>query len=889
MSRFGQARTWLRAVLFRGNAEREMHAEMAAHIAQAAERFVARGMSERDALYAARREFGAASVIQEQARDTRGGRWVNEITTDVKYAMRYFARTPLTSLTIVFTLLLGIGLNAAAYSFGQGYLYNPPPGIPNDASLLALRGTERYDGRLQKRSFSFPELQDYAAQPVFASVAGWATTSLVMDFGDGDEGITGAVGMYVTPNYFSTLNLRLAAGPGFLQSRFDDINNAELTTVVTYAFATSQYGTAASAIGKRLRVNDAIVTIVGVAPRRFIGVEPFTSRRLLFLPLSAFPIIEHVNASAYSSADSSLFRAVARVRPDVDVRSVQPIVANIATRNLASRPAEEHISDRTTFAPRLRGLGDVDTRPGQAVAVTLSFALLDLLILLVCLTTVSSLLVGAAVTRRHEIGVRLALGASRWRIVRQLLTETSILALLGAAGGLALYVMLTRAAFVARMPIDVAPTWHAALFTALFAVSVTMFCGLSPALHATRQGLSDVLKSSSLGATSRSRMQRLFVVAQIAFAQPLLVLLGMNIVSFYKETGSPTDTKMADKLIVADFNRYAGRDHAQNDAAIAAISRRLSGVPGVLGVILRPNSVSMYTARPIESTGLNTSNKSFALRVNNVTTEYLELLGIKVVAGRTLIPADTLDNVQRLIVRADFASRVFGGGNPIGRRVCSYACTRKSDTMEVVGVVAMSAPGLNKDDRQVQAFTLRTASESPSLLIRTNVNAGAVVPAIRAIARAEAPRLPIVAVQTMAELDAKEQETLVQVSSATAGAGLLTLLLGCIGLYAVVALAVGQRRREIGIRIALGASPSEVITLFFKGGLRLSAIGLAIGLILSAAVIRMLSGPMRGIDANPVVVATAIATIVLLVASVATWLPARKAAGVDPLSALRAE
>lgn len=363
----------------------------------------------------------------------------------------------------------------------------------------------------------------------------------------------------------------------------------------------------------------------------------------------------------------------------------------------------------------------------------------------------------------------------------------------------------------------------------------------------------------------------------------------MNIVSLYKQTGSPTDTILSDKLIVAQFNRYAGRDYAQNDVAIAAISRRLSGVPGVSGVILRPNSVSMYTARPIESTGFNSSSKSFALSVNSVSTEYPELLGINVVAGHTFISADTMDNVQRLLVRADFASRVFGGGNPIGRHVSIDAYSRKPDTMEVIGVVAMNTPGLGDDERKVQAFTLRTASESLSLLIRTNINAGVLIPTIRAIARAEAPKLPIVSVKTIAELDAKEQETLVQLSSATAGAGFLTLLLGCIGLYAVVALAVGQRRREIGIRIALGASPSEVITLFFKGGLRLSVIGLAIGLLLSAVVIRLLSGPMRGIDANPVMVATAIATIVLLVASVATWLPARKAAVVDPLSALRAE
>ena len=209
--------------------------------------------------------------------------------------------------------------------------------------------------------------------------------------------------------------------------------------------------------------------------------------------------------------------------------------------------------------------------------------------------------------------------------------------------------------------------------------------------------------------------------------------------------------------------------------------------------------------------------------------------------------------------------------------------------MVVIGVVAMTARGLSEDGRGAQAFTLSSASDSPSLLIRTSVNVGAVIPTIRSIARFEAPRLPIVSIQSLAEIDAKEQKTLIQVSSATAGAGLLTLLLGCIGLYAVVALAVGQRRREIGIRIALGARPAEVIALFFKNGLQLSVIGLGIGLPLSAAVLRILASRMGKAEGNPVTISATIAVIVLTVAALATWLPARRAASVDPLTALRAE
>ncbi|MEO7359411.1 MAG: ABC transporter permease, partial [Gemmatimonadaceae bacterium] len=713
MSLFGQTTAWLRAVLRRNAAERDMQLEMAAHLEQAAARFVAGGMPERDAVHAARREFGAISVIQEQARDSRGGRIVNEITTDIRYALRYFARTPLTSLTIVFTLMLGIGVNAAAYSFAQGYLYNPPPGVTTNASLVLLQGTERESGRLQTRSFSYAELREYAAQPVFSAVAGWTSSRVVLDFGDGAESAVATSALYVTPNYFSALNLRLAAGAGFVQTKFDENSDAEMTTVINYAFALSQFGTVASAIGQKLHVNDAIVTVAGVAPPRFMGAEPNTGKRLLFMPISALGTVEHLGSSVFTSPDSALFRAVAQVKPGVRLRAVTPIVANVAARHVAAKQPDKALRTGTTTAPRLRGMNDVTTSTQQTIVVTALFGALDVVILLVCITTVSSLLIGAAVSRRHEIGVRLALGASRWRIVRQLITETAILAWLGAAGGLALCYALTRAAFATRLPIDVVPTWHAALFTATFAVAIALLCGLSPALHATRQGLSDVLKNSSLGATSRSRLQETFVIAQIAFAQPLLVILGMTVVSLYAQVRRPNDVNLADNLIVAQFDP---RNSARNDGALDALARRLAAVSGISAVVSRPEMVSLYKARVIEPTGALSTEKPLAIRANYVSTGYMEQFGIKLLAGRTFISSDTwqsvrplvvrtdrggtsilpdaVQGVRPLIVRADFAKKAFGGGNPIGRRLCVFSCTQKSDTLEIVGVVAANWQGL---------------------------------------------------------------------------------------------------------------------------------------------------------------------------------------------------
>ncbi|MEP6834933.1 MAG: FtsX-like permease family protein [Gemmatimonas sp.] len=890
MSVYGEARAWLRAVMLRRRAEREMHEEMTAHIEQAAARFVARGMSERDALHAARKEFGNVALIQERSRDSRGGRWVDNLRADVRYALRHFARTPLTTITILFAMLLGVGGNAALYSVMQPLLFRTPPGVPNDPSLVMIRGTEGPSGRIY-RELSYPELLDFAAQSVFAAVAGFRAADVAVDLGSGAEDILSVRTNYVTPNFFNVLGAKLAAGPGFMETRYDAHELAELTVVVDYKFAVKQFGTPAAAIGKTARVNGVLVTIVGVAPKRLVTM-PHGADRNFWIPVSALPAIEHTSANIFASDDSSAFRSIARLAEGQTVVSAMPVVRNLAARHFAARAPVQTGASKVQKADadviRLRGNLEVGSDPSETLWGAAAVVALDLLILLVCTTTVSSLLVGAAVTRRHEIGIRLALGASRVRIVRQLLTETLVLALAGAIGGLLLFTVIRRL-LEARMEVEVASPWSTVGFTAAVALFTALLSGLSPALHATRQGLAQVLKNSSAGATSRSRLQRVFVIAQIALAQPLLVSLVMFMIFVSGEFRTAQGKVDAERLLVVRFDAWSARGKTGGLERIPAIIRRLESTAGVRAVI--PQSANSFPRTYIELASANVGGAASpsGTRVQVMPAEipsgYFRAMDVEVLSGREFIVADSASPFTPIIVSSRFVHDVLEDGPAIGRRFYRRIGPWM-DTLQIVGVVAAEH---GRDNLEQMFMRLRTMRRPEALLIRTIVPAASVIPTVRNIVRNEAPMLPVVTLETVAQQNRNSRSDFFQISMASAAGGLTTLLLGCVGLYAVVALAVGQRKREIGIRVALGAQQSQVLELFFLNGLKLSLIGLFIGLPLSATSLHLLATQVGMPRSNMMFVTAIVALMVIGVASIATWLPARKAANVDPLVALRAE
>lgn len=895
MSAFGRARAAFRALSARRVLERDMDAEMRDHVAQATERFIARGMSEPDARLAALREFGSMAAIQEDARDARGGRWLESIAGDLRHARRQFARTPLLALTILLTLTLGIGVSSAAFGIVWGIFTRPAPGVPDDRTLVTIRGIDVTEGRRSARALSWAELVEHARRPEFTEVAGWWGSVVVADMGARLLGTAHV--QFVTPNFFRTLGVRVHSGRAFVQSRFDDSSSPELTAVIGHQFAVAQFGLAEAAIGKTIALNGTSVEIVGVAPPRFLSPFGEGEIRTLWLPVSAWPVIDRAEGAFVTRSEGTFF-SVARLARSVSLEqatsAAQVVAAGVGAAQATTDPAR---ALRTVTADVVRLRGDVQVKSSSArandlQAITLVITLV-VLILLVCSTTVSSLLVGSGLTRRHEIAVRLAMGASRPRIIRQLLTETAVLAFLAGAAGLTLYALIYLALRDNLTDADVGPTWTTALVTAAVTMATSIVCGLSPALHATRDGLSGVLKDSGKNATVKSRLQRTFVVAQIALTQPLLVMLAMLIVAVQRE-GNRANRRSGDHVVSASFETWTSVGREEN--RIPAIVERISSMPGVIAVLPQVSGrrALKLDAAPTPSNPV----RRYVAHTHQVPPGYFRSMEQRIVRGREFMDSDSVASVSPIIIGSDFAARVFGNEDPIGKRLVTLAWTgsRPTGEVEIVGVVSAADAGGSDVGTSIRIFTpmggpLAVPMGTPdAMLIRTTGPAAPLIPAFREIALAEAPMLPVRSMKTLSQIDQEKRAEIIEATGASAVGGLVTLLLASIGLYAVIALAVNQRRREIGVRLSLGSSPGQVVSMFFRTGLRVSVVGLLIGLPLSVLLFRALESQVRmtGMPrVNLPFVAAGVGLAVIVVSSIATWIPARRAAGVDPLMALR--
>jgi hypothetical protein len=345
---------------------REMREEMGAHIEQATARLMAGGLSERDAAQAARREFGQLGVLQEQGRDARGGRWVGILASDVRYAFRYFSRTKLVTITSVLILTVGVIVNAAMFTFADASFNRPAPGVPDDPALVLIRGEGLFQGRRISRALPFMEMAAYAAlHDTFESVAGWTTDHVIVDVGNVEGGPASARVQFVTPNFFQALGARLATGPGFVQSRFDEHTVLELSAVVSHTFADEKFGGVANAVGKQFRLNGFVVRIVGVAPPRFNGPFPNDLRRVFWMPLSAWRTVMALKDDPFASATGQYFHAFARLRSGVSRASAQTAVNAASLRAIAeietaggmvTHPGfSDRITPRTPTVVRLLG------------------------------------------------------------------------------------------------------------------------------------------------------------------------------------------------------------------------------------------------------------------------------------------------------------------------------------------------------------------------------------------------------------------------------------------------------------------------------------------------------------------------------------------------------
>ena len=885
-----------RALVRSRRVERDLHDELASHLDLEARKLERVGLSAGEARTEARKRFGSTALAAEQCREERRVTALTDMLADLRFAVRQFRRRPLASLTMIVVLALGIGFSSSLFILFSSIESSPPAAVRPDEQRVRVRGIDRGrgPGRAIGREFPYSEYLEYAAaSQAFESVAAWTSSDAVLDVGQGPAGqrpggqrneqlVSGAA-TYVTGAYFPVLGMRLIVGAGLPPDAADQ-GSPLLVAVISHAIWERYFNKASDVIGRTLKVNGTTVTITGVAPRRFAGARSGGSVVRAWLPLNARRIAQRATLIG-GSEDAAIFGLVARLRPEVDQDRATTVAEAIARRYRQAVDPGAETRLTTDVVPLLSENYFPPSGEPPSGAGRFTTLAMPLLVLLITCTNVSALLAGMALSRRREMAVRLSLGAHRRRIVRQLLTETSLLALCAGALGLGMVAVIIQVFDATVLGAPLMIDWRAGVFTALLALATGLIFGLSPALHATRLAVSDVLKESDV-VSCRSRLQASLVVAQITLTQPALLGMGALLLELREDMSRSSTSRFGDQVLEVRFNtnpRYGAIDERREET-IQRLRRRFENVPGVRAVV--PQDLMRDSARVSSHDADRVSGVSGAdeasVSIHSAPPGYFAALGRELEQGREFGPAERSSDGVIVIDRA-LARRLWGDASPIGRRLIAddTGYPRNAGVFTVIGVA---------DDRGARGVFLPDVGITSHLLMRTDGPAETFAQAIRSAALAEAPEVPIVAARSLAAVEAAAQLPALQGIASAGGSGLLALGLAAIGLYGVVAVSVAQRVREIGIRTALGADRRRIVRLFVARGLRLSLAGLAIGLAFSVVAARAIAAAEGDTPPSGLLsLSVGVAVFVLAVALAASWIPARRAAAVDPLIALRAE
>ncbi|MBV8856406.1 MAG: ABC transporter permease [Acidobacteria bacterium] len=806
---------------------------------------------------------------------------------DVRYAVRTLLRQPGFAAVSVLTLALGIGANTAIFSVIDAALLRPLP-YREPERLVHLWETKR-SRDFERREASYPDLLDWRAQgqEVFEGLAGYTPRPFTL--ADAGEA-TRTRGAAVTANFFDVLGVSAAAGRTFFEG--EDGLEGKRVAVISHGLWQRRFGGERGAVGREVTLDGQAYTIVGVLPAAFNFA--LLGDTEVWTPLAPPP---EVAARRYQH----WVKVIGRLKQGVTLEGAQAHLATVASRIERDDPGAHAGVGLRAVPLREEFVGSV--RP-------VLFVLLGAVgfVLLISCTNVANLLLARAAARQKEVAIRAALGASRWRVVRQLLTESVLLSLAGGAAGLVLalwgvdvLVALIPAAQRTQMPYlqSLSLSRDVLLFATGLSLLTGVLFGLTPALSASRTDLQGALKEGGRSTVSRGgrRLRDLLVVTEVALALVLLVGAGLLLKSLVTmlRVDPGFDTRGLLTLRVAlPPARYPEGDKAVR--FYEEVLRRVSAVPGVRGAALTSNlplAGEGGTGTP-QIVGRSTPAAELTeAHLRTVSANYFEVLGVPLVAGRPFAERDGANAPPVLLVNKTFAERVFPGEDPLGRRVTFKFTNEKQ--FEIVGVVgdekvtsldARTTPVIYFHSRQDSYF------DSAALVLRTDApDPLALAPAVRGEVRALDPEVPVYAVQTLEQLVAGSPAAFLRRYPAylTGVFACVALLLALVGIYGVVSYAVAQRTHEIAVRVALGARSRDVLRLVLGHGLLLALGGIALGALGALALTRLISGLLFGVSAADPAVYGLVALLLAAVALLACLVPARRATKVDPIVALRYE
>ncbi len=807
---------------------------------------------------------------------------------DVRFALRGFRKNPGFAALAILSLALGIGANTTMFSTVNALLWQDLP-VPQPERLVRI-----FEWRDSYRNVSYPNFRDLREQSdVFDGVLLHRLETFGLNTGEESQVLTGEI---VTANYFQVLGIEPALGRFFTAPESDNAT-AEPVAVISHALWERSFGADPGVVGRVVQFNNHPVTIVGVAPAGFNGTK-FALGMDAWIPVKIWGrLLEWGDWT--ESRGSAMMRALARLKDGVDIEQAQQAATMIAAR-LAEQYPETNRGRRFTVFPE-----QVVTPEGAGLVPLIGLLAIgaSALVLLVACANVASLLFARSVARRREIGVRLALGASRTRLVRQLLTESLLLSAAGGMLGIATsywttgFVFLFLPSLPYRFVIEPAPDGTVLAIAATISTTAALVFGLAPALQASKPDITSVIKSESTTAGHRVSKGRMFdgvVVSMVAMSFVTLMLSAL----FTKSLGNVRDMDPGFAT--------SGRVLATLDASLAGYTA-VDGLP-----FLQELETRVRTLPGVENAALATlvplGDRSSSSRVfaddrtyeaddpgavawrNSVTPEYFRTMDTRILSGRTFDERDHIDAPRRVIINEALARRFWPDEDAIGRRIRNRRNPTET-TLEVIGVVETGRyMGMGEGPRPAMFTPL---AQAPSTYINLIVHSASdplnTIAAIRSEARAINAAIPIFDVKTI-ETHLAGSMWMYRLGAGIGSAlGMLALALAAGGLYGIMAFSVGQRSRELGIRIALGASRRRVMRLVLKRGLTLTGMGIAIGSVMALGASGVLSTVLFGVAPTDPAIFVAVAAGLGGVALLASIVPARTATKADPVEVLRGE
>jgi predicted permease len=876
----------LRALVRGRAADRDLDDELHGHLQYLTDEYIAQGMSHRDARDRALREFGGVVRLKEECREAHGVAWLTSAGQDLTYGLRLLRRTPGFTLAAIATLALGIGVNTAIFSLVDTVLLRVlPVERPDELVFIETAGTAGRNGAPGYPVFA--RIRDEV--PSFSGAAAFATDELRVDV---DGNIEQVYGQVVSGSFFDVLGLKPVAGR--LMTAADESLDPPVA-VIGYGYWQRRFGGSPDAIGKTITSGDSVFTIVGVTPASFRGLQP--GRQIdVSLPIThARGMLPVVNAS--------WFEAVARLRAGATVvaatAEADTIYQSFRQEGDRSNEMRQRRFARIQLSPASRGLDRLRERFGTPLA---ALALLAAIVLLMACANLGNLLMARGVGRAREFALRLAAGAAPGRLLRQLLTETMLLFLLGAMAGLMIapLVIETLTAFFAigRNPIvlDIQYNWRLAAFAGSVALGAALVTGVWPAVRAARTDVHAATTDQDARIAGSARLAaatRVLVAAQVSLSLVLLLTALMFVTTMVN-------------LRAVDLG-FAGRrvltmslDPLLTGAAVSAareqfwtgVLERVGALPGV-----RAASLSVLTPLSGRDTGKNVTVPGFqpqsaddrSIHLNHVSEDYFRAFGIAIVEGRAFTPRDGEGSRKVVVINQAAAAAYFPGRSAIGETITFG----KSDVYQIVGVardykhltVRRAAPrfafvALRQRLDPITRITLALDSDQPI---------AALMPAVTRAVQAVQPKTLISDVIGVEEQIAATLVSERLLSTLAAAFALLAVALAAIGLYGILSYSVARRRNEFGVRLALGERPAHLTASVFREVIAEVSAGMLLGVPIALLIARAAGTMLFGVAPTAPWIYLLGAATLASVAALAAWLPARRAANTDPITALRCE